>query len=113
MVPISLVPALALLYFYVSTFRSMCAVPNMVFFCSSFTSWFPGMFLLYFLNDYYYCFCYYDYYYHYHHHHHRDYKTCFVNLDLGGGVGVAAPQQPLPGVGSARVRGSIYCNCAA
>ena len=28
-VPISLVPALALLYFYVSTFRSMCAVPNM------------------------------------------------------------------------------------
>jgi hypothetical protein len=29
MVPISPVPALALLYFYVSTFRSMCAVPNM------------------------------------------------------------------------------------
>jgi hypothetical protein len=28
-VPISLVPALALLCFYVSTFRSMCAVPNM------------------------------------------------------------------------------------
>ena len=51
MVPISLVPALALLYFYVSTFRSMCAVPNMAVFCSSFTSWFPGMLLMYFLND--------------------------------------------------------------
>ena len=51
MVPISLVPALALLYFYVSTFRSMCAVPNMAVFCSSFTSWFPGMLLTFFLND--------------------------------------------------------------
>ena len=49
MVPMSLVPALALLYFYVSTFRSMYAVPNI--FCSSFTSWFPGMLLMYFLND--------------------------------------------------------------
>jgi hypothetical protein len=38
MVPISLVPALALLCFYVSTFRSMCAVPNMALFCSSLTS---------------------------------------------------------------------------
>ena len=36
MVSISLVPALALLYFYVSTFRSMCAVPSMAVFCSSF-----------------------------------------------------------------------------
>jgi hypothetical protein len=51
MVPISLVPALALLYFYVSTFRSICTVPNMAVFCSSFTSWFPGMLLMYFLND--------------------------------------------------------------
>ena len=51
MVPISLVPALALLYFYVSTFRSMCAVPNMAVFCSSFISWFPGMLLIYFLYD--------------------------------------------------------------
>ena len=49
MVLISLV--LNLLYFYVSTFRSMCAVPNMAVFCSSLTSWFPGMFLTYFLND--------------------------------------------------------------
>ena len=50
-VSISLVPALALLYFYVRTFRSMCAVPNMAVFCSSLTSWFPGMLLMYFLND--------------------------------------------------------------
>jgi hypothetical protein len=33
MVPLFLVPALVLLFFYVSTFRSMCAVPNMVVFC--------------------------------------------------------------------------------
>ena len=51
MVFISLVPALALLYFYVSTSRSMCAVPNMTVYCISFTSWFPGMLLMYFLND--------------------------------------------------------------
>jgi hypothetical protein len=50
-VRLSLVPALALLYFYVSTFRSMCAVPNMAVFCSSLTSWCPGMSLTYFLND--------------------------------------------------------------
>jgi len=50
-VPLSLVPALALLFFYVSTFRSMCAVPNMAVFCSSLTSWFPLMLLTYFLND--------------------------------------------------------------
>jgi hypothetical protein len=51
MVPISPVTALALLYLYVSTFRSMCAVTNMAVFCSSLTSWFPGMLLTYFLND--------------------------------------------------------------
>ena len=51
MVPLSLVPALALLFFYVSTFRSMCAVPSMTVFCSSLTSWVPGMSLTYFLND--------------------------------------------------------------
>jgi hypothetical protein len=51
MVPISLVPALALLCFYVSTLRSMCTVPNMAVFCSSLTSWFPGMLLTYFLHD--------------------------------------------------------------
>jgi hypothetical protein len=46
MAPISLVPVLALMYFYISTFRSMCAG-----FCSSITSWFPGMVSAYFLND--------------------------------------------------------------
>ena len=51
MVPISLVPVLNLLYFYISTFRSMCAVPNMAVFWSSLTSCFPGMLLKYFLND--------------------------------------------------------------
>ena len=51
MVPLSLVPALALLFFYVNTFRSMCAVPNMAVFCSSLPSWFPGISLTYFLND--------------------------------------------------------------
>jgi hypothetical protein len=51
MVPISLPPAFALMYFYISTFRSMCAVPKMAVFCSSLTSWFPGMVLTYFLND--------------------------------------------------------------
>jgi hypothetical protein len=51
MVPQFLVPALALLFFYISTFRNMCAVPNMTVFCSSLTSWFPGMLLTYFLND--------------------------------------------------------------
>jgi small-conductance mechanosensitive channel len=30
MVPISLAPALALMYYYISTFRSMCAVPNIL-----------------------------------------------------------------------------------
>jgi hypothetical protein len=51
MVLISLVPALTPLHLYVSTFRSMCAVPNVAVFCSSLTSWFPGMLLTYFLND--------------------------------------------------------------
>ena len=47
---ISLVSVLNLSYFYINTFRSMCAVPNMVDFCSSLTSWFPGMLRTYFLN---------------------------------------------------------------
>jgi len=38
MVLISLFPALTPLYLYVSTFRCMCAVPNMAVFCSSLTS---------------------------------------------------------------------------
>ena len=51
MVLISLVPVLNLLYFYISTFCSVCAVPNMAVFCSSSTSCFPAMLLTYFLND--------------------------------------------------------------
>ena len=51
MVLISLLSVLYLLYFYISTFRSMCAGPNMAVFCSSLTSWFLGMLLTYFLND--------------------------------------------------------------
>jgi len=39
---ISLVSVLNLLYFYISTFRSMCAVPNMAVFWRSLTSCFPG-----------------------------------------------------------------------
>ena len=51
MVLILLVSVLNLLYFYISTFRSMCAVSNMAVFCSSLTSCFPGMLLTYFLHD--------------------------------------------------------------
>jgi hypothetical protein len=41
MVLISLVSVLNLLYFYISTLRSICAVPNMAVFCSSFIfSWY-------------------------------------------------------------------------
>ena len=50
MVLISLVSVLNLLYFYISTIWRMCAVPSMAVFCSSLASWFPGMFLTYFLN---------------------------------------------------------------
>ena len=45
MMLISLVSVLNLLYFYISTFRSMCAVPNMTVFWSFLTSYFPGMLL--------------------------------------------------------------------
>ena len=51
MVLISLVSVLNLLYFYISIFRSICAVPNMAVFWSSLTSCFPCMLLMYFLND--------------------------------------------------------------
>ena len=43
MVLISFVSVLNLLYFYISTFRSMCAVHNMAAFWSSLTSCFPAM----------------------------------------------------------------------
>jgi hypothetical protein len=45
MVHTSLAPVLNLLHFYISTFRSMCAVPNMAVFCSSLASWIPGTLL--------------------------------------------------------------------
>ena len=51
MVLISLLSVLNLLCFYINTFRSMRAMPNMAVFCSSMTSWIPGMLLTYFLND--------------------------------------------------------------
>jgi len=51
MVLISLVAVLNLLYFHISTFRSVCTVPNMAVFWSSLTSCFPSMLLTYFLND--------------------------------------------------------------
>ena len=47
----SLVSVLNLPYFYISTSRSLCAVPNMAVFCSSLTSCFPIMLLAYFLSD--------------------------------------------------------------
>jgi len=50
MVLISLISVLNLLHFYISTFRSMCAVPNMAVFWSSLTSYFPSMLLTYFLT---------------------------------------------------------------
>ena len=51
MVLISLVSGLHLLYFYISSSRSMCAVPNMAVFWRSLSPCFPGMLLTYFLND--------------------------------------------------------------
>ena len=39
------------LYFYISTSRSICAVPNMAVFYSSLISCFHGMLLRYCLND--------------------------------------------------------------
>ena len=39
------------LYFYISTSRSLCAVPNMAVFCSSLISRFPGMLPRYCLGD--------------------------------------------------------------
>ena len=42
MVLISLASVLNLLYFYISTLRSMCAVPNMAVFYSSLTSCFSS-----------------------------------------------------------------------
>ena len=46
----TLLPMLNLLYSYISTFRSACAVPNMAVLCSSLISCFPVMLLRYFVN---------------------------------------------------------------
>jgi hypothetical protein len=51
MVYISLVPMLNLLYFYISTLRSMCAVPSMAVLCSSLISFFSNTLLRYFEMD--------------------------------------------------------------
>ena len=51
MVHITLFAMLNLLYYYISTFQSMCAVPSMAVFCSSLISCFPGTLLRYFLSD--------------------------------------------------------------
>ena len=51
MVLILLLSVLNQLYFYISTYPRMCAVPNMAVFCSSLTSCFLGMLLTNFLND--------------------------------------------------------------
>jgi len=44
-------PLKYVLYAYISTFHSLCAVPNMVFFCSALVSYSPGMLLRYCLSD--------------------------------------------------------------
>jgi hypothetical protein len=46
-----LFPVLNILYYYISTFQSMCAVPNMAVFCCSLTPHFPGTLLKYFMYD--------------------------------------------------------------
>jgi hypothetical protein len=51
MVLISLVPALTPLYLYVSTSRSVCAVPNMAVVRSSVISCLPSVLLRFCLND--------------------------------------------------------------
>ena len=48
---ISLLAELYLLYFYISTFRRMCAVPSTAVFCTSLVSCFPGMLPRYCLSD--------------------------------------------------------------
>ena len=50
MLHVMLFPIIIILYFYISTFWSLCAVPNMTVLCSSLISCFPGMLLIYFLN---------------------------------------------------------------
>jgi hypothetical protein len=51
MVYVMLFPTIKLLYLYISTFRSMCAVPNMAVFCSYLMMCFRGVWLMHILND--------------------------------------------------------------
>ena len=51
MVHVMLYPMFIGVYFYVSTFLNMCAVPNMAVFCNSMMMCFPAIFHSYFLND--------------------------------------------------------------
>lgn len=51
LVSVMLFPMINVLYFDINTFRSVCTVPSMAVFCSSFMSWFPGMVLRYFVDD--------------------------------------------------------------
>jgi len=50
MVHVVLFPMITLLYVYISTLQSMCAVPSVVVSCTAFLSCFPGMLLRYFMN---------------------------------------------------------------
>jgi hypothetical protein len=49
-VPLMLTPMFHVSYFYITTFQSTCAVPNMAIFCNALISCFPVMLLTYFLN---------------------------------------------------------------
>jgi hypothetical protein len=42
---------LNIMYFYIGTFQTMCAVPNMAVFCISLISCFPGILLKYILDE--------------------------------------------------------------
>jgi hypothetical protein len=46
-----ILPVKYILYFYISMFCSMCAVPNWLFFFNSLILCFPGMLLRYYLSD--------------------------------------------------------------
>jgi len=51
MAHVMLFPKISALYFYISTLRSKCSVPNMAVCCSCLTLCFPSTLLRYFLND--------------------------------------------------------------
>jgi hypothetical protein len=45
-----LLPILSVLYFYIGTFWSTCAVPKMAAFCTFLISWYPYMLIRYFMK---------------------------------------------------------------